>query len=332
MNLTEDAAGWLVRLEHDPTPQCRAEFAAWLRHSPTHMEEFLSVTAAYKELDGLEALGDFDLKAAPLPNIVTLEKSRPPVDLRWMNAQSARPERTRWKIAGLAAALLAAIFGVDYALPGLSSPDYSTATGEQRSIKLDDGSVIQLNTRSRVIVKFSKQARDVHLLEGEALFSVEQDRNRPFRVFTDTAVVRAIGTQFNVYRRREVTTVSVVQGAVQVSGERQTAPDNNIFTAGEAVRVDREGRVVKQARTEVTQAIVWRQRKLDFRGTPLNEVAEQFNRYNRIRIRVEDGKAAGKQLNGVFNADEPQALLSFLAQDPGLRFEREGKDVTIRAR
>lgn len=65
---------------------------------------------------------------------------------------------------------------------------------------LNDGSIVYLNTRSRVEEQFSRQARNVRLLEGEAMFSVEHDRARPFRMISDDTVIQAIGTQFNVYR------------------------------------------------------------------------------------------------------------------------------------
>ena len=51
-----------------------------------------------------------------------------------------------------------------------SAPTYATALGEQRSIQFADGSTVELNSRSKIRVKYSKQERDVALLDGQALF------------------------------------------------------------------------------------------------------------------------------------------------------------------
>jgi len=56
---------------------------------------------------------------------------------------------------------------------------------------------------------------------------------------------------------------------------------------------------------------------LVFEATPLAEVVWEFNRYNHAQIKV-TGQAAILQDDGVFNADEPQALLTFLRKNPAL--------------
>lgn len=112
------------------------------------------------------------------------------------------------------------------------------------------------------------------------------------------------------------------------TGSHGPANDNISLSAGEEARITPEGRVIKLALAEVDRTIAWRQRKLDFRGTPLEEVAREFNRYNRIKIQIADGPVQLKQLNGVFNADDPNALISFLQSDPQVRIERR-VDVVI---
>src|SRR6185312_16380584 len=59
--------------------------------------------------------------------------------------------------------------------------------------------------------------RDVELIEGQALFAVAHDVARPFIVSAGNAAVRAVGTQFDVYRKQTGTTVTVVEGRVAVS-------------------------------------------------------------------------------------------------------------------
>ena len=93
---------------------------------------------------------------------------------------------------------------------------FETGIGEQRFVKLVDGSTIELNSRSRVRIRYSNLGRDVDLIEGQALFHVAKDAARPFIVHSGTTLVRAVGTQFDVYRKDSGTTVTVVEGRVAV--------------------------------------------------------------------------------------------------------------------
>src|SRR4029077_9414852 len=89
-------------------------------------------------------------------------------------------------------------------------PLYSTDIGERRSITLADGSTVDLNARSQLRVEFSKSERRVELLDGQALFQVAKDKQRPFIVHSGDATVRAVGTQFDVYRKDSGTTITVL--------------------------------------------------------------------------------------------------------------------------
>jgi transmembrane sensor len=101
-------------------------------------------------------------------------------------------------------------------------PVYATTFGEQRSITLDDGSVVDINSHSKIRVRYSATERDVELLEGQALFRVAKNASRPFWVSSATTRVRAVGTEFDVYKRRSGTVVSVIEGRVAVLMNAET--------------------------------------------------------------------------------------------------------------
>src|SRR5205807_1325966 len=93
---------------------------------------------------------------------------------------------------------------------------YATAIGEQRSVVLKDGSMIQLNSRSRVEVRYTDHDRKIALKEGQALFTVARDTQRPFLVSAGDTAVRAVGTQFDVNRLETEIVVTVLEGKVAV--------------------------------------------------------------------------------------------------------------------
>ena len=245
--IAEEAADWLVALA-DADAQVREAFAAWLRESPAHVREFLSVSAIWGMLPELSsepsieelvraaatepnvvALPDRSLQPGELPRPLTREETlavppSPEADFHGSQPETrSTPGRTgsraRWM--GRAAGLLVAVAIVAGAIVPISPPAeesdlYATVTGQQSSIPLPDGSLVTLNTRSMMRIAYSDEYRDVHLGDGEALFDVVQDTRRPFRVITEHAVIEAVGTQFNVRKGIGGVTVTVVEGMVDV--------------------------------------------------------------------------------------------------------------------
>jgi transmembrane sensor len=328
--LDEEAAAWLLALEDNTSNDIEARFRCWLERSADHMQTFLEVTAVDRDLQGMDRDRQIDLESLiaavrkeGAPNVVALSRHSENGD------PAVAPIRRR---SGLR--LAAAIVGLGV-LSGLflwarhgEPTSYTTALGEQRAVKLDDGSLMHLNTRSHIEVNFTAQTREVTLLEGEALFVVERDSKRPFRVISGSTVVQAVGTQFNVYRQAESTTVSVIEGRVKIS----EAAHKLVLNAGEAANVQSSGKIAKQHEGQVAKATSWRQRQLSFDHDSLDYVAEQFNRYNRVQIRIADPEVSRRELEGIFNADEPQALLDFLTLEKDLRFERAGNTISIHLR
>src|SRR3546814_10959773 len=102
---------------------------------------------------------------------------------------------------------MVAASGLAFALPGvrrsLFGDAFNTAVGERRDVALADGSVLRLNTASRVEVVLSKRARVVRLLRGEALFDVAHDPARPFYVEFAHSRLRAVGSALNVHLRAD---------------------------------------------------------------------------------------------------------------------------------
>lgn len=349
LTVREQAAWWVTELQ-EATPQTERRFADWLKQSPRHVEEFLFFDTLWQQLDGVDRAHGIDVeriiaeaggraavaKITPFSRISALFHAR--------RAAAARPRiRRTGAIAAVAAGVVLSIFST---WAWLSTRDtYTTTVGEQRAVKLDDGSFIYLNTLSRVEVDYTASERNIRLTSGEALFSVQHDASRPFRVHSGDTVVQAVGTQFNVYRRKAQTTVSVVEGTVQISGE-PSAASSSVATAqhspngydspplrvttGEQADVATNGRAQKRPKGDIEKAIAWRTRRLVFRSESLADVADQFNRYNAVKIRVEGNTIRNRKLIGTFNADDPASLIKFLAGEGDLQVQEINGELVIR--
>lgn len=339
--ITEEAAEWLLRFEEEPDARHNAEFAAWLKRSPQHIDEFLMVEASYRTMQHHLPRN----RAAFAPLMQEISADVVPLDRGMTSPARLIPRAARGHSNGtngrrrLLAAGVAAVAGVLAIAVYLSTPQqYSTAVGEQRAFKLPDGSLLNLNTQSRVEIDFSQNARDVRLVRGEALFTVQHDTTRPFRVSTDTVLVQAVGTAFNVYRHADdSTSVAVIEGKVNIIPKVTDGAAASVevaplpLAAGEEISISKSGHAVRPEAPDVSQVISWQQRRLVFRGTALGEVTAQFNRYNTdVQLRVSGSDLAHRQITGTFDADNPRAFVKFLAQDPSIQLEERSGRIDIR--
>lgn len=359
LKVAEQAAAWLIELEEGGAAE-RAACAAWLEESPLHVEMFLRATSVDRMT---ELMAPEDVRALaqkkwdthgtvvgfPGPNAIADRSSGTHLSDA---AAPSRGSRSGWaRFAAIAAGLAVLVAGgmwYEWSGPG-SWDTYETKIGEQRVVSLADGSMIYVNTDSQINVRYTDKARDVQLRDGEALFKVEHDARRPFQVQVGNTIVQAVGTEFNIYRRSGGTRVAVVEGVVQVSqasGSATAAGDpvahdasgrsgriTERLVAGQGLNLAQDGALEKTTAVSVSQVTAWRQRRLVFEWRTLDEIAAEFNRYNRApQIRVEGNTVGQRRYTAVFDADNPQTLLRFLSKDENLKFAAEGDDFVIRAR
>jgi transmembrane sensor len=214
---------------------------------------------------------------------------------------------------------------------------YSTGIGEQRTLVLADGSTVILDALTTVRVRFSKTARAVDLVKGQAYFHDTYDPGRPFVVRSDEATIRAIGTQFDVHRQQDGMVVTVVEGKVAVAEPSQVPDPGAGFSsitgdraslrtpslapvlvfAGEQVTLTAQ-LIRKPERVDVSAATAWVQKRLVFDNTPLEEVAAQFNLYSSRRLVIVDPVLRSVGISGVYSSADPASLIGFLRAQPTL--------------
>ena len=344
--ITDEAALWFVRAQAPEFSGAdREEFASWLAASAEHVLEYLSVAAVSREIRESSSGMDVDALVAlarecgDQHNVVAIHAARPVIGKGPRDATNRRGRGTVWTAA--ASVAIIGLAGIWFALA--SGPlVYATGVGEQAAFGLSDGSVVILNTQSSIEVNYTESDRTVRLLTGEVLFEVREDTDRPFRVLTDLAVIRAVGTVFNVHQRGEVTHVTVIEGTVDVrlldahdgpgapalksadvavpladdAAILEGLPDQDGLVrldAGQQARVEEQSPdvVVVDANTENTTA--WRQRRLIFESRALADVVAEFNLYGDLQIEIGDSELAYRSISGSFDADDPESFALFLS-------------------
>jgi transmembrane sensor len=361
----EEAAAWFIDSRAgDLDEAARYEFDCWLRKSPEHLSAYLELAAIWNEAPRLDPEGRFDRDtliaeaAMDRDNVVELGSSRGVETSRPDIAPRAAPPRRRrmpWRLAGIAASAAVLALAAILFLQPLRAPSYTAAIGEQRSLTLADGSTVELNSRSKIVVRYSKLERRVELLQGQALFRVTKDASRPFIVKTGDTLVRAVGTEFDVYQKREDTVVTVVEGRVAILTSRAgaradpdapaaaaSAPQSNLefpavaagqignilVAAGEQLTVTPK-KIQIAEHPNIASATAWTQRQLVFESASLADVADEFNRYNERQLIVGDPRLETFHVSGVFSSTDPASLIRFLRARPELRIVETRSQIRI---
>jgi transmembrane sensor len=340
-SVLEQASHWWELLHSDSASSSdHREFGEWVSRSPERVEAYLETARLVKAIKSPRLI--WPSTAAEV--LIREAKSSPETVLPFSAARVAESadrrgaRQSHGRLAWAAAAVL--LIGVGLVLFMLERPqEFRTALGEQRSVLLADGSRVTLNTASTIEVNLHNGRREVRLVQGEALFEVARAA-RPFVVRAGNALLKDVGTQFNVDMHTNGTTVTVVEGQVAVDspGAKEIAgarADNSgrgtveplILGANDRVLVTPAGVGAPQRGVNIAASVAWTQRQLMFEHRPLSEVAEEFNRYNRDRIDIDSAELKRQEVTGVFDAKDPASFMAFLSSVPGVEI-REGANGT----
>lgn len=303
------AARWLARRDAGPLgPEEERAFEAWCAADPRHLGAYVRLEAVYARLDRAGAL-------AGLTEAGEKQQRRSPL--------------RRWVAAALPLAAAAAWAAITLSTPETEQRALATHVGEQFRTALADGSLLELNTATKVAVEIAPERREIHLAAGEALFEVAKDKERPFLVRTALADVRAIGTKFTV-RLEEGLEVAVAEGVVAVErGGRRLA----LVAAGETYRLAPTGDAVRRGgQAEVIErSLAWREGKVAFAGETLAEATQEMNRYNQVKIEIADAAVGQIRFGGYFRATDPEGFAAALEQSLPVKAEREGDVIRLLA-
>lgn len=307
----EEAAAWIWRMDAAaPTAEDRRQFEAWLRQDPRHQRAVDELKRVWGELDRLARSTRSDSTLA-ISEQVTLPTHR---------------GRHAWWLT-VAAVMALAIAGAGWLQRGSEFQTLQTAVGQQRNVILADGSIVTLNTNTVVTTDLRHRERQIYLRKGEAHFQVAHDRSRPFLVHAGDAVVRAVGTAFEV-RLREDQHVDVLvnEGRVEVQATGD-APMGGPASGGQpargvSVRAVSAGEQLSTATSDIlvmtvspvklSTQMAWREGAIVFDGEPLAAAVADIERYTDARIVVSDTQIGELRVGGRFRTGDVQGFLDGL--------------------
>jgi len=210
----------------------------------------------------------------------------------------------------------------------LSMQEITTEKGQRTTVRLSDGTRVQLNGESKLMIpgNFMDSNRIV-TLEGEAYFEVVPSMNKNFFVHANNSVTQVLGTKFNVRAYPDESNVEVVvaEGKVSMSSdENMHAPEVQLIQ-NQRGTLSTSGEVVASAISDVDLYLGWTKGKLTFHNTPVQEVKTSLERWYDIEVVLKgDFSSNEKLLTGTFENVPLSLVLGSISLSLDLQYQQDG--------
>ena len=311
LTLSEMAARWYLRMREHAHNQRSAEhhaFEQWLADDPRHAAEYDSFAHAMRQLDSAESLS-------------TLADA---AEQQAFLANEARRKAKQQRLAKLMVVCFICVAGffshqqyqVWQAAPVMQLAAQNPV-GQIVTKTLDDGTKVTLSAKSDMAITYYRHQRHVLLKEGEAIFEVTKDPERPFVVETDTTKITVLGTRFAVNRLQQVVRVSVDHGRVKVEPKEEAAPAAitplaREITNGQVLEVYANHAMVLVNRP-ASDAFAFLNGRLVFDRADTGEIADTVSRYRQKPV-----QSQGRQVRNISADINIQDIDQFLRGLPNI--------------
>ena len=293
----------LLNTEEDIEAQW-SEFESWLHKSPLHEE-------AYHLAQRIRCGGNLRYESAVETGFdeeaLVNELLPPPRPATFPTGAAL------WTGLATSTIVVAAVLFVRMYTAQLPWTSYSTSVGQVRTLTLEDGSEVDLDTQSALRARLSLAHRDVELQRGQALFTPRRDWLRPFDVTVNQHVVHAMGTRFLIDRKSDDEFQTLVaEGRVEIYPKENAAATSpsppQTIAAGQVLTVGPNGTHVDDLSTsQVEQRLAWRHGMIDLNET-LAEAVADFNRYNKRKLVIDDADLETLPVAGRYDAHKPDVF------------------------
>lgn len=200
-------------------------------------------------------------------------------------------------------------------------PTVFIAQGVQE-ISLSDGSLVTLNDNAAITYQetFTEDERGLEL-KGEAFFSVEEDADRPFRIYAGQVTVTVLGTEFNVNATEKYVEVTVASGRVEVLSEHVS----EILEKGRSIHINTESKSFTiGSHSNSGSEYYWVNRQLKFESLELEEVLTELETLFNIEIEVSDEAIYKCRLQASFDDQDLAEIIDIIALSQDLEVSVNG--------
>lgn len=317
--LRKTAARWFIRMKDaEPDAPERTQFESWLMQSHAHQQEYASFSQSWDGIDSISELKAM-AQAKQVSNFIKKEK---------------RTKKIKKMVAVLGTSLVILVTGLighqQYrewqALPTMQLASKTNAS-QIVTQQLDDGTNITLNASSKVEITYYRNQRHVQLNQGEAIFEVAKDVDRPFIVETDTTKVTVLGTRFAVDKLNSFVRVSVDHGKVHV--ESKGLQGGVLLGNGQVAEVPRNA-AIQLKNTSAADYFKFVDGLIVFNQADIYEIAEVLSRYRGGKIKAQG--PSHEKISAIIESKDGEVFLNTLPQIANVKVFNMDKQQVIQAK
>ena len=287
------AIQWFVALQSEQCSEAQKQaFQVWLNSAPKNAECYAEAEKLWSQMDSI--------KSANIPSLKLVRRAN----------HKNRLRKSLVRYSSLAIMILVSgLIWQDYQSP---TEYITTGIGEYKQLVLADKSKLILNAGTRLQVHVSWLRREVTFFEGEAQFNVNHQALRPFTVKTSNLKITDIGTVFNIRNRPEHKSIAVLEGEVAIAqdGKWRSAP----LLAGFSRHFNASGSLSPTEKIDADNATAWIRKRLNFRHTPLSEVAMELERHHPFHFVFKDERIGMQTISGNFDTQDLNSFLQSIEQ------------------
>ncbi len=202
--------------------------------------------------------------------------------------------------------------------------------GDRQKINLSDGSTVILDAGSQFKYpeEFNQNSRVV-FLNGEGFFEVQSNPEKPFIVHVGDAVVKVLGTKFNIraWQKYKRIQVAVAEGKVSLNTKKGAFQDAVILTAGLSSFLSETGVTSQPEMIDIEKILSWMHNEVIFDNTPLDEILFQLERWYDLQFVLSDSSIGQEHLTVHIQSTAIKDILELIATLTDLDYTMAGNMV-----
>lgn len=202
--------------------------------------------------------------------------------------------------------------------------EVKTNPGMMTSLTLPDGTLVFLNSESTLSYpsRFDSDTRNV-TLQGEAYFEVAKNPEKKFIVSTfHQSQIEVLGTHFNVeaYEKEERVSATLVEGKIGFIYSSDNSSKKVLMDPGQKLVYDTRDSKVQLYATSGESEIAWKEGKIIFRNTPLEEGLRMLEKRYNVEFIIKNDRLKGDSFTGTFTNQRLERILEYFQLSSQIRW------------
>jgi ferric-dicitrate binding protein FerR (iron transport regulator) len=204
--------------------------------------------------------------------------------------------------------------------------EISTVFGTRSKFQLPDGSIVHLNSGSRLVfpIEFCGNSRKVELI-GEAFFEVKPDSNKPFIVKAKAINIKVLGTSFNLkaYPESNMISTTLIHGKVVLESESAGIVSQlaELKPSDRAVYMSDNKTIQLSKEEDLDKYIAWKDGKLVFFNDPIDEVAEKLGIWYNVTVKIGNVGLEKYRFTATFTDEPIEQVLDLLSKSSPIKYQ-----------